>query len=244
MKSVSSLLYLVACLNNVQAQEQQEGQESISLNLSDVAENVERHLWHQSRMLTELLNSVFPDSADAWNYLAKYGCYCHQADLKMPGVRNNYHGPPLDELDGLCRDSFRAQRCLQNEFDKEFVKATGDNSRGYPWYIDDNTNEIVCNHKDFPKWKLREQNQFRLKNCLIEKEFVEKVVILLQNGYTQNPDWAQLTNRKYNDACPVVRSGTIPVERDECCGLGMSRKPYNAALKQCCNEQIVEVGSC
>ena len=202
----------------------------------------ERSLWQQSNMLSKVLPDTFPELKDAFQTIYRYGCYCHQAELKMPASRNNYHGPPLDELDSLCRDSFRAQKCLSEEYDREF--STEDNtSRTYPWYIDENTNQIVCNNKNKPIWKDREWNQFRLKNCLIEKEFVENVINLIQNGYVQNVDYIKMGNWKYNQNCPAAIA-VPPPANNECCGSGLSRKPFNNAVKQCCNEEIVDMGSC
>ena len=227
MKFNTVIFSLAACGYSAQAQEES-------------GDN--RFLWQQTNMLTEVLNSVFPETMDGWKYLLKYGCYCHQAELKLTGSRNGYHGPALDELDSLCRDAFRAQNCLQDDYSVEFSK--DDNSRGYPFYIDENNNnEIVCNNKQYPKWETRQENQFRRNNCLIEKEFVENVVALIQNGYQQNADYIKLNNFKYNQVCPV--SAVVPpANNNECCGVGLTRKPFNNAVKQCCSDEIVDLGSC
>ena len=78
---------------------------------------------------------------------------------------------------------------------------------------------------------------------MIEKEFVENVVGLIENGYVQNDDYIKMGNWKYNQNCPVANA-VLPPANNECCGSGLTRKPFNNAVKQCCNEEIVDMGSC
>ena len=128
-------------------------------------------------MLSQLLNSKFPTANIAWDYFMQYGCYCHQQDTKLATSKFGYHGPALDELDELCRKLYRAQKCLENEYDREF-DLSDPMSLKYPWYLNSTTNEIVCNNEKFPNWANKKSNQFRFKNCEIEKEFVLEVIRL------------------------------------------------------------------
>lgn len=232
----TTAIFSLAFHGYAQAQNEQDQNQEIGW------QEPERSLWQQSNMLNQVLTTTFPEWRDGWDFLYRYGCYCHQAELKVPTSRNGYHGPPLDELDSLCRDSFRAQKCLQEEYAREF-SMDDKGSRNYPWYVDENTNQIVCNNKAKPIWKDREWNQFRLKNCLIEKEFVDNVVALIQNGYQKNEDWHKMGNWRYNKAC-AAPGAVLPPANNECCGTGLTRKPFNNAVKQCCNEEIVDMGSC
>ena len=161
-----------------------------------------RALWQQSLMLGKLLNSKFPNATMAWDYLTQYGCYCHQQGEKMPTSKLGYHGPALDELDELCKKSFRAQKCLKNEFEKEF-DTSDSTSLKYFWYLDSTTNEIVCNNEKFPTWADEKSNQFRVQNCEIQKEFVLEVIDLIENqGYEKKSAYQKLgNNNKYEKVC-------------------------------------------
>ena len=203
-----------------------------------------KHLWQQANMLQSLVSQVFPDKRDAFEFVYKYGCYCHSS-FRMTGSANNYHGPALDELDSLCRDSHRAQRCLEDEFGGSL---TGENKRdrSYPWYLDANTNQIVCNNQNNPAWASRDDNQMRLRNCLIEKEFVESIVDLINGGtFERNENWIKMNNNKYANACPTTANGNPGGSGGKiCCGTGLSAKPYNTATKICCDNEVQELGTC
>ena len=103
---LTPVIFTLAFSGYLQAQNEQQEENA----------EAERSLWQQSNMLNQVLTTTFPEWRDAWTFIYRYGCYCHQAELKMPASRNGYHGPALDELDSLCRDSFRAQKCLENEY--------------------------------------------------------------------------------------------------------------------------------
>lgn len=212
----------------------------------EAPEQGERTLWHQSQMLQTVLSYVFPDWQDAYAYIFRYGCYCHRNSKRFAASQNGYHGPPLDDLDSLCRDSFRAQKCLEDEFNTKFT-TDEKRDRGYPWYLDSNTNKIVCNNEEFPNWAEKEDEQLRLRNCLIEKEFVENVVSLLSNtDYVRKDEWSRMNEVKYAKVCPVdvVQTGRSNEMSNECCGSGMTRRPFNSAVMVCCNNEIQELGTC
>ena len=205
-----------------------------------------RSLWQQANMLSKLLNSKFPTVSTAWDYLMQYGCYCHQVGEKMPTSKLGYHGPALDELDELCRKSYRAQKCLENEFEREFDMADPISLK-YPWYLNNTTNEIICNLEKFPNWANKKSNQFRLKNCEIEKEFVLEVIDLIENkGYERNMDFHNLGTNRYRKVCKydTPLNPRNLYDNKECCGVGLTRKPYDSVLAQCCGNEIVNLGSC
>ena len=214
-----------------------------------------RALSQQANMLNQLLNSKFPTTTLAWDYLMQYGCYCHQKEEKMPTSKFRYHGPALDELDELCRKSYRAQKCLENEYDREF-DLSDPMSLKYPWYLDTETNEIVCNSEKNPKWAKKKSNQFRLKNCEIERQFVLEMIDLIENqGYEKNSGFHKLGDQKYQKVCKSDHRYYINTyesnefiyagnSNDECCGVGLSRKPYDTVLAQCCDDKIMDLGSC
>ena len=205
-----------------------------------------RALLQQSQMLSQLLNSKFPTANIAWLYFMQYGCYCHQQATKLATSKFGYHGPALDELDELCRKSYRAQKCLENESEGEFDTSDSTSTK-YPWYLNSTTNEIVCNNEKFPNWADKQSNQFRVKNCEIEKEFVLEVIDLIENqGYEKNSAFHKMRNKKYRKVCrsdEFVRTGILNLN-DECCGVGLSRKPYDTVSSQCCDDKIVSLGSC
>lgn len=204
-----------------------------------------RGIRQQSDMFQTLYFEKFPGRNDGINYLVKYGCYCHQPGLRMVGSRYNYHGPALDDLDNLCRDAYRAQNCLQQEFGMEFTTEENQpNSRWYPWYLDETTNEIVCNNKNFPNWENRDDVQFKRKNCLIEKEFVEKVIALIESGYKQEDDYIKMNNWRYQNRYCKTAATPFPANNNACCGSGLNTKPYNNEFKDCCDGKIVDKGTC
>ena len=137
----------------------------------------------------------------------------------------------------------RAQSCLESEFDRKFTKDDVD-GRTYPWYIEEGTNNIICNKKKWPEWASAEHNQFQYNNCLIEKEFVEAFVNLLNSGYERNPDFIKMSNPEYAATCVPDNTPKRTHSADSCCGTGMSKRPYNSALVQCCNHEIKDIGTC
>ena len=50
-----------------------------------------RHMWQQTNMVNQLLESQFPLKKDMKEYIWRYGCYCHRNDAQMASSSNNYH---------------------------------------------------------------------------------------------------------------------------------------------------------
>merc|ERR1712178_334702 len=82
-----------------------------------------------------------------------YGCYCFGAQWLSAGPRNNYHGPPKDELDNLCYKLYRAQTCLKADMLSN-DEGECDVHQKYPVYREKVTNAIKCgvDPKKNPDW--------------------------------------------------------------------------------------------
>lgn len=204
----------------------------------------ERKLLQTWNMLYHIEPS-FQREPDARRFLLKHGCYCHAMGASAVGSRNGYHGPPLDELDALCRDLWRSQKCMNHE------ESDADNENcpidaGYPWddVLGDNGEpEVACGRSENDRWMKRDENQCDIKVCELEKEFAFKVKDLIASGYVKNPQFHTIQDGEYEAFCP---SSEFPEARDEyaCCGEGLSRRPFDSVSKQCCADRITEIGSC
>ena len=57
-----------------------------------------RHMWQQTNMVNQLLESQFPLKKDMKEYIWRYGCYCHRNDAQMASSSNNYHAQSLEMI--------------------------------------------------------------------------------------------------------------------------------------------------
>ena len=129
----------------------------------------------------------------------RHGCYCFPSNAesnKIAGPRNNYHGPPLDELDALCKKLWISQKCLTQE-------DNCDVSASYPWFYDESgeMGELKCGKEDNSNWGEKDIPQVKCKmdNCELEKEFVLRIERLIEKGFDvdSNPDIVDIKDDEY-----------------------------------------------
>lgn len=216
-----------------------------------------RYLWTAYSMLEhlvpELNKGVAHDPNDprlSRQVLFKHGCYCFPDRDGIARPRNGYHGPGVDELDNLCRDLYRAQKCLKEEevYNGEECELIQDYAF---WRKDDGT--IECgkwSEKTKDSWKTRPENQCAYKNCLLEREFVYQVEALLKSGFdVENSPVKNLNDGpEYEAVCPTGANGgnnvRIEPENIACCGNDLNRRPYNNLVQKCCDGEVSSFGSC
>jgi len=178
-------------------------------------------------------------------FIKNHGCYCFSSDTKLAAPRNGYSGPALDELDELCLKLYRAQKCLHLEESTEEKECVLD--RKYP-YEKVSNNEVVCGKpnltgKKLDKWTAK--NQCAIKNCELEYEFALAVkdLIEVQKYQQTNKKISNISNGRYNSMCVQPRSSS-KVDDFQCCGNGISRRPFDYENKKCCNEVVSPWGEC
>lgn len=189
---------------------------------------------------TDILSHILPSSsAIAKSNVFRHGCYCFSRPGALVGPRNGYHGPPKDELDALCRDLFRAQKCLPSDI------ADCDADRAYP-FTKNNDGSVSCGPDpvQFPKWATKANNACKLSTCELELEFAEAVKALYDGGFDADAaGFSYIKDTDYDAVCPSNPTG-IPPPALSCCGIGTKRKPFNTVTEQCCGDNIVSPGSC
>ena len=158
--------------------------------------------------------------------LNNYGCYCYPVKSNEVGPYQDYKGPPVDELDHLCKKFWISSKCLPEGCDRTTAAYT------YEWQDD----EVVCT----------DTNECLKAACELEVDFNDQVAFLITNtDFELNED--EYTTRStviYENICDgeakVIGSGP----KDHCCGVGIERKHYNEAIFQCCGDVIVSQGTC
>lgn len=206
-----------------------------------------RFLYQSFQMLAVLVPSLNDDQARA--FILKHGCYCFPSGYKGESrakPRFGYKGPPLDELDNLCKDLWVSQRCLKSE--EIYQGEECDIEDNFPWFVDTN-GDVQCGQgDDFPDWELKPHNQCKYKNCLLELEFAQNVKHLIDNGYTQDPSNPinNINDGKYAKFCPTDKNSGNGGSTDGCCGEGTKRKPFNSLTKECCaaTNEARPIGTC
>lgn len=196
----------------------------------------------QNGEITE--NSAITDS----NYFFQYGCYCFPENRDSAFPRNKYAGPALDELDQLCRNLFRATKCLNLEFQangwSETYGECDATTEAYPFYFDSTSGDPICGNPSRPQWATREKNACLLATCNLEAEFVIAVTNLIKSGFVRNQDYISVSNSDYDSIC-LPEAGTKPKGQfDQCCGTGLDSKPFNVLTRECCDGKIHDLGSC
>lgn len=144
------------------------------------------------------------------NFLLRYGCYCFPNDMTSVGPRSDYHGPPKDDLDAICYKLFRAQKCLKQDHqnNNNILGNSCDVNQKYPIHVAKSGDRTTsCGpKKNTYSWIKDPVNQCQYKNCLLEKEFVEDIVDLLQNSnYQQNSKFETKNDEDYNNLCKNPR---------------------------------------
>lgn len=219
MKLISSAILALAAVNKAQQGNEVDGKKLQQTNL----------------MLAHILPGAKQDAKDI---VFRHGCYCFSRPGGLVGPRNGYHGAPLDELDALCRDLYRSQKCLPADI------AGCHADQAYP-FTKHAGGSVSCGPDPItsPKWASRPNNACKLQTCELELEFANAVNALVDSGYVADPAVSYIKDADYDAACPAIATG-IPPPALECCGNGIGRKPFNGVTNQCCNDLIVTPGSC
>ena len=210
-----------------------------------------RNLYNSYAMLEHILptnHGISITTHDAQQYMRKYGCYCFPVNGGTVGPRESYHGEPLDELDSKCRDFYRSQTCLAEEFEND-NNYTCDVASVFPFYIDNDTGDIVCGQwgvNDPFNWSSTNEENCALQKCELEKLFVSEVAQLIADGFVQNENYKKIEDADYSGFCPhATRSGNNGVNQNyQCCGVGIQRKKFNNLVAQCCNDVVQALGNC
>lgn len=174
--------------------------------------------------------------------LRGYGCYCYPQNNNYVGPANGFNGEPVDELDRLCKQLYRAQRCLEIDSNNgEYPKiCTVDQAYAYH---QDNSGDIICGEENAPV-KQDTRKECKIDMCNLEKDFVAKVSDLFNSGYSKNGAFDDMSETDYENTCTrLINAGGSPTEL-ACCGTGIDRRTFNGLVNQCCNDQVSSLGSC
>ena len=217
-------------------------QEQGSSDIEDISGRKLNQIWNMLYHIEPSFNSE-PDSRQ---FILKHGCYCHASGASPVGSRNGYHGAPLDELDALCRDLWRSQKCLNHEesdADDEKCPTTVAYAFEKNGDKDNNDASIACGRASSDRWMNKDEHQCDIKLCELEKEFAYKVKELIASGFQRDPSISKIADAEYEQFCP---NNGFAEQRENfaCCGEGIGRKPFDPVTKQCCADRITEVGSC
>ena len=209
-----------------------------------------RYLWHTQKQLEGRIWEMFEDDNvdegphPARQFLINHGCYCFPNAWSTPGPRFNYRGVPLDELDNLCFNLMKAQRCLKKDFKKEFDGAPCNISESYQWYqtVNEETgfNQTICGKQD--KGWYANRYPCRIKSCQLESQFVDQIHQLILSGYQKNWDF-RLNDNNYTKLCS--NTGFVEdflIHSDvQCCGdiWTINRRPYDPFFKTCCPDGTI-----
>lgn len=197
-----------------------------------------RKLGQTKSMLATKLN--IPE-ADAKNLLRGYGCFCYVQGSTSAGPAFKYHGEAVDPLDQLCKDLYKAEKCIGiDSLDGNYRKGCFvDQSTKFSNIVNpDGTVSVICND---------DQNQCKEDMCNIENDFSSKVAELFNTGYQTNNSFkiAWQDEAGYKSLCPAPeRDDNGGMVAMSCCGKGLDRAIYNPLLSECCNEEISSLGSC
>lgn len=147
------------------------------------------------------------------------------------GPINNYLGPPVDELDRLCKKYWVAIHCLPEACQTpEFYNAA------IAWSWNSFDQSAVCEDSD----------PCLQQYCELEIDFTEKVAMLMTlKGYVRDVAEPLTTwdEARYAEVCPAtVRD---PNETDHggknaCCGNGIDKRGYNDIAFQCCDDGTIQ----
>ena len=166
--------------------------------------------------------------------LQNYGCHCFPLDLnqlspsaRLPGGR----GPPVDEMDSICRELTRCHACVDRDH-----KSIDTDWGKYKATITQE-NDIVCSLN---------QEQGKIDQCLCDKQFAENLAAMWTDDGYNTFYW----NSKHNndpsfDNEAVCQSTIQGTSTSGCCGEYPDRRPYSKDTYQCCADGSVKTpGSC
>jgi len=202
-----------------------------------------KFLWQTYEMLMVIAPEL--EDPNTWAFetrkmLLKYGCYCFPGSFESSKPRHGYGGPGLDELDNACRDLYRSQKCIVEDFANNNEEC--DPEVVYRWFNDNG--QVVCGDENDPAYATDPLNSCAMQNCNVEREFAFRVKTITQGSWVSNPDIYDLQDSNYSNFCPATSSSGSGTKTTACCGAGLSRKPFNSVVAQCCNNQVESFGSC
>lgn len=201
-----------------------------------------RKMGQTKSMLAVILNMDSDDDAKA--LIKNYGCFCYPLGRKMVGPTLNFNGDPLDELDQLCKNMYRAQKCITIDAEDGEYKRECETSQGFAWYVD-GTGAVQCGNIDDTA-KDRERKACKYTMCEIELDFAHKVASLFSNGYSRNDDFFRMEETKYLSTCARTDNNGSNGQQQElaCCGKGLDRRIFNNLVSDCCNDVVESIGTC
>jgi len=185
-----------------------------------------------------------------------HGCNCFPDNKFIPHPTQNrmivapgVNGAPKNALDEACTVLAKRNRCL--EIDNVNYECTfGEN---YRFWYNDVTHEVSCgiegrniyNRNDYTN---RPDLACERQRCFMDMEFIENVITALDG---KNVREYFLDQRRYDRKTKVENnlpelecvSDDNNVFHDECCGAYTKRSPFDSAVKRCCNDNLVIIGS-
>ena len=204
----------------------------LSLALPALVAAQQRQLGDSDDLLFEIMthrygSAMFSDAKAAKHALDNYGCYCHPVKSKNVGPHGDYNGPPLDELDHLCKKFWQAQRCLSEGCDS---------TTDFEDVWDPSSSQHACLDTDSCAREV----------CALEIDFNERVAALLASGaYTQDDNKGTKTEAAYNAICTASNKAVKQGPKNACCGNGIERKTFNDIMFDCCSDgSIKSMGTC
>ena len=189
-----------------------------------------------AQFLTTKLNSLSDtpiDQAEISQKLQNYGCHCFQEMNDL--VRGQ--GPPVDELDNLCKKLFKCHQCVNK------IDYPGEGCEFTSSYKYQQVPELFCEPVGTNTACQKEQ-------CECDLKFAEELAELWvgDDWEFNNFYWKQRKNVKKNptfDKEAVCYQSGSAEETDKCCGQPGSRVPYNSDLRECCTDgKLRGFGAC
>lgn len=196
---------------------------------------------NQAKDMLAVVHNV--SDREAKNLLRNYGCFCYPQGQNFVGPTNGFNGEPVDELDRLCKQLFRAQRCLQIDSDNGEYPKQCNNDMAYAFHQDANTGDVVCGEENATA-KQSTRKDCKIDMCELEKDFVSKVSDLFNNGFVKNAAYENMGQSDYEATCARNSAGGGTQSELACCGAGIERRTYNSVVNMCCNNEVSSLGSC
>jgi len=194
---------------------------------------------NQAKDMLAVVHNV--SDKEAKNLLRNYGCFCYPQGQNFVGPTNGFNGEPVDELDRLCKQLFRAQRCLQIDSDNGEYPKECNNDQAYAFHL--SNGDVVCGEENASN-KQTVRKDCKIDMCELEKDFVTKVSDLFNNGYVKNAAFENMSQNDYEATCARNSAGGGTQSELACCGAGIERRTYNSVVATCCNNEVSSLGSC
>lgn len=198
-----------------------------------------RKLNHAKDMLS-MVHGV--TDKEAKNLLRNYGCFCYPQGQNFVGPTNGFNGEPVDELDRLCKQLFRAQRCLTIDSTNGVYPKECNQDQAYSFF-QDNQGDVICGEENASN-KQTIRKDCKIDMCELEKDFVNKVSNLFNSGYVKVNAFENMNQADYEATCARNSAGGGTLSELACCGAGIERRTYNNVVNTCCNNQVSSLGSC